>query len=110
MREREGSLSELGEQSFPLSLDVVRARIFYLASDIEPVSAPAAMLLRAVADAIEDTDRAEAIAVTVHSNGAAENLLSQVTEMRALGSRPRDVAPVVERRLGVVGSQSLFKR
>jgi putative transcriptional regulator len=37
-----------------LSLQSVRARIFYLASDLDNVSAPAAMLLRAVADAIAD--------------------------------------------------------
>lgn len=36
------------------SLDEVRARIFYLASDIEPASQPAAMLLRAVAESIAD--------------------------------------------------------
>ena len=103
-------MSELGEQSFPLSLDVVRARIFYLASDIEPVSPPAAMLLRAVADAIEDTDPAEAITASAPSNDAVESVLSQVTDLRTLGSRARDAVPIVERRLGVVGSQSLFKR
>ena len=43
-------MSEPGEPSIPLSLDVVRARIFYLACDVEQVSAPAAMLLRAVAE------------------------------------------------------------
>jgi hypothetical protein len=37
-----------------LSLDIVRARIFYLACDVETVSPPAAMLLRAVADAIDE--------------------------------------------------------
>jgi hypothetical protein len=37
-----------------LSLEAVRARIFYLAGDVESVSPPAAMLLRAVAGAIEE--------------------------------------------------------
>lgn len=40
----------------PLTLDVVRARIFYLAAEVESVSPPAAMLLRAVVDAIESED------------------------------------------------------
>jgi hypothetical protein len=36
------------------ALDEVRAKIFYLASDIEPASQPTAMLLRAVAESIVD--------------------------------------------------------
>lgn len=37
-------------------LDEVRAKIFYLASDVEPTSQPAAMLLRAVAESIIDSE------------------------------------------------------
>ena len=104
-------MSELGEPSIPLSLDVVRARIFYLACDVEPVSPPAAMLLRAVAESIEDSDSvADALSVPANSNGALEAVLSQVSGMRTLGSRARDAAPASERRLGVVSSQSGYKR
>ena len=104
-------MSEPGEQSIPLSLDVVRARIFYLACDVEPVSAPAAMLLRAVADAIEDNgDVEEAVSAPANSNGALAAVFSQASGIRTLGSHVRDVAPASERRLGVVSSQSGYKR
>jgi hypothetical protein len=103
-------VSEPGEQSIPLSLDVVRARIFYLACDVEPVSPPAAMLLRAVADAIEDNGNVEE-AVTAPANlNSALAVFSQASGIRTLGSHVRDVAPASERRLGVVSSQSGYKR
>jgi len=103
-------VSESAEQSTPLSLEVVRARIFYLACDIEPVSPPAAMLLRAVADAIDDSDITEEFAPSVATNDALDAVLSHASAMRSLGSRMRDVATVPERRLGIVSSQSSFKR
>jgi hypothetical protein len=62
-------LSEQVETSLLNNLDVVRARIFYLASDVEPVSAPAAMLLRAVADAIDEGDSEQIAALKL--NGAS---------------------------------------
>ena len=103
-------MSEPGEQRIPLSLDVVRARIFYLASDVEPVSAPAAMLLRAVADAIEDNGNVEdAVSAPANLTGALA-VFSQASGIRTLGSQLRDVAPGSERRLGVVSSQSGYKR
>ena len=103
-------MSEPGEQSIPLSLDVVRARIFYLACDVEPVSPPAAMLLRAVADAIEDNGSVEeAVSAPANLNGALA-VFSQASGIRTLGSHVRDVAPASERRLGVVSSQSGYKR
>jgi hypothetical protein len=40
-------------------LDEVRAKIFYLASDVEPTSQPAARLLRAVAESIVDSETHE---------------------------------------------------
>jgi len=104
-------VSEPGEPSLPLSLDVVRARIFYLACDVEPVSPPAAMLLRAVADAIEDSGSADdEVSAPANSNGALAAVLSQVSGIHSLGSRARDAAPASERRLGVVNSQSRYKR
>jgi hypothetical protein len=51
------SLSESthpGQLGHSRLLDEVRAKIFYLASDVEPASQPAAMLLRAVAESIDD--------------------------------------------------------
>jgi hypothetical protein len=103
-------LTEPGEPSTPLSLDVVRARIFYLACDVEEASPPAAMLLRAVADAIEDEEAVKKLSEPVNSNGAIAAVFSQASAMRSLGSRARDAAPASERRLGVVGSQSGYKR
>lgn len=102
-------MSEPGEQSLPLSIDVVRAKIFYLASDVESVSAPAAMLLRAVAESIDDS-AADTLSAPAKLNGVLEAAFSQVSGIRILGSRARDAAPASERRLGVVGSQSAYKR
>ena len=93
-----------------LSLEVVRARIFYLASDVEPVSPPAAMLLRAVADAIDVGDNPENVSEPQLLNGELTRLLSKVNGTRPLGSHATDAAPSSERRLGVVGSQSGYKR
>jgi len=103
-------VSELGEQSVPRSLDAVRAQIFYLASDVEPVSAPAAALLRAVAESIEDGDSvADAVSAPAKSNGARAAVPSPASEVR-VGSLGRDAASASERRLGLVGSQFGYKR
>jgi len=101
---------EPGDPGTALTLDVVRARIFYLSCDVEPVSPPAAMLLRAVADAIEDEGIVEQFSEPANSNGALARLLSQATSMQTLGPRSPDAAPIAERRLGVVNSQSGYKR
>lgn len=73
-------MSEQVESSLLNNLDVVRARIFYLASDVEPVSPPAAMLLRAVADAIEDGDSERIAALKL--NGASSQ---RPTDLRTAG-------------------------
>lgn len=104
-------MSELSEHRVPQSLDAVRAQIFYLASDVESVSSSAAMLLRAVAESIDDSDRVnDQISVPVKLNGLREATLAPVSEMRTLGSLARDAASASERRLGVVGSQYGYKR
>jgi hypothetical protein len=103
-------LSEPGEPNTELSLDIVRARIFYLASDVEQASPPAAMLLRAVADAIEENESVGQFSAPANSNGAFAAVLSQASAIRTLGLRGRDAAPASERRLGLVGSQSGYKR
>jgi hypothetical protein len=48
------------------ALDEVRAKIFYLASDIESASQPTAILLRAVAESIVDAPE-----TPEHTNGRA---------------------------------------
>lgn len=58
------SLSETSDPCESRHLDEIRAKIFYLASDVEPASPPAAMLLRAVAESI-----AEAPEVAENYNG-----------------------------------------
>jgi hypothetical protein len=102
----EGYVTEPGDPASPLSLDVVRARIFYLASDVEPISPPAAMLLRAVADAINGGDAEENSREI--SDGEFARLVNGARP--ASGPRPLDDVPSSERRLGIVGSQSSFKR
>ena len=47
-------LSDSSDRRSSTHIDEVRAKIFYLASDVESVSRQAAMLLRAVAEAIDD--------------------------------------------------------
>ena len=107
----EKRVSELGEHRVPQSLDAVRAQIFYLASDIESVSSAAAMLLRAVAESIDDGDRvSDPISVPVKLNGVRPATLATVSDMRTLGSLARDAASASERSLGVVGSQYGYKR
>jgi hypothetical protein len=109
--ELEGQVSEPGDPTFPLSLDVVRARIFYLACDVESASPSAAMLLRAVADAVvENGVSAEDLGAPVSSNGASVHALPQIPAIRSLVSRARDEAPASEQLLGVVSSQSGYKR
>ena len=100
-------MTEPGDPASPL--DVVRARIFYLACDVESVSPLAATLLRAAADAIDETDVLE-INELETSNGALARLLSQVSGARPLGPRMPDALPAAERRFGVVGSQAGYKR
>jgi uncharacterized protein (DUF362 family) len=102
-------VSEPGESNIPLSLDVVKARIFYLASDVEEVSATAAKLLRAVAESVDESAVEDFIA-PAKSNGATEKVFSQVSAIRSLDSRARVPVPASELRLGVVGSQSGYKR
>ena len=86
----------------PPSLDEVRARIFYLACDVEPVSAPAAMLLRAVADAIEDGPGER---ISVPANGALAEVSRQAGGIPPFGSpRAPNGAPSSRRRFGVVTS------
>lgn len=101
-------VSELGESSIPLSLDVVKAKIFYLASDVEEASATAAKLLRAVAESVDES--AADFSAPAKSNGTIEKVLSPVSAIRTLDSRARVAAPVLEPRLGVVSSQSGYKR
>jgi len=106
----EGYVTEPGDPASPLSLDVVRARIFYLASDVEPVSPPAAMLLRAVADAIDGGDAGEITSEPSISNGEFARLISKVHAARPLTPRAPEDEQSSERRLGVVSLQPGFKR
>ena len=109
--ELEGQVSEPGDPTVPLSLDVVRARIFYLACDVEAASPPAAMLLRAVADAISENDMVvEGLNALASLNGASVHALPQGSVIRPLVSRVRDEAPIAEQLLGAVSSQSGYKR
>jgi hypothetical protein len=85
----------------PPSLDEVRARIFYLACDVEPVSAPAAMLLRAVADAIEDGPGER---ISVPANGALAEASSPAGIAPFGSPRAANGAPSARRRFGVVTS------
>ena len=101
-------MSELGESSIPLSLDVVKAKIFYLASDIEEASATAAKLLRAVAESVDAS--ADDLSASATSNGMIEKVLSPGAAIRTLDPRTRVAGPVLEPRLGLVGSQSGRKR
>ena len=94
------------EASPPLSLDVVRARIFYLACDVEPVSPPAAMLLRAVADAIEESGGSARI-LESDTNGHGASLLEQAARLREISQRAVEVSG---RHLGLVPSHSEPKR
>jgi hypothetical protein len=104
-------VSEPGEPTAPLTLDVVRARIFYLACDVESASPSAAMLLRAVADAIDENGVvAEEVSAATNANGASVHSLLQAPAIRPLVPRGRDEAPAAERLLGVVNSQSGYKR
>lgn len=93
------------EASLPLSLDVVRARIFYLACDVEPVSPPAAMLLRAVADAIEESGGTVCIGDT-ETNGHGAALFAQAAKLREISQRSAETG----RHLGIVTSHSDHKR
>jgi hypothetical protein len=93
-----------------LTLDVVKARIFYLASDVEPVHAPAAMLLRAVADAIEDGGGVARISEHAIANGHASPALTQATNVSDFRVRAPESVQSSGPRLGVASSQSGNKR
>lgn len=83
--------AEPGEVTSPLSLDVVRARIFYLACDVEVACPPAAMLLRAIADAIDEGGSAGTLVDAANTNGALATLLSRAPAIRAAnGAEPKD--------------------
>ena len=94
------------EASAPLSLDVVRARIFYLACDVEPVSPPAAMLLRAVADAIEEGAGSARIDEAVNAHAP---LFAQVANLRRFGERAAETASGIARHLESVTALSREK-
>lgn len=83
------------------SLDEVRARIFYLACDVEPVSAPAAMLLRAVADAIEEGPGER---ISFPANGALADLSSHPGGTISHGSAGTANGASARRRFGIVTS------
>jgi hypothetical protein len=102
-------VSELGESGVPLSLDVVKAKIFYLASDVEEVSANTAKLLRAVAESVDEDTAGDFIA-PAKSNGVTAKMHSQVSAIHTLDPRVRVAVPASESRLGVAGSQSAYKR
>lgn len=99
-------MSEQAESLLPLSLDVVKARIFYLACDVEPHSPPAAMLLRAVADAIDDSQRPGLdLSENMVAQGAPTPLFSSLRH-QTIGAREQDP----ERRFGIVSSNIVRKR
>ena len=109
--ELEGQVSEPGDPTAPLTLDVVRARIFYLACDVESASPSAAMLLRAVADAIDENGViSEGVGASANANGASVHTLPQAVTLRPPAPRERDEGPIAERLIGVVNSQSGYKR
>ena len=69
-------------------LDEVRAKIFYLASDVEPASQPAAMLLRAVAESIDAPEMAGQLNGHVALTSVAASLgLSRTNGIRAATQR-----------------------
>lgn len=105
-----GRVSEpAAESSIPLTLDVVKAKIFYLASDIEEASATAAKLLRAVAETV-DEETGRGFSAPAKSNGVREKALPPVSPIHTLEPRVRVAAPASEPRLGVVNSQAGYKR
>jgi hypothetical protein len=101
-----GGIIVTAEASTPLSLDVVRARIFYLACDVEPVSPPAAMLLRAVADAIEESGGNVRLPED-ETIGNGVSLLAQAARLREFSQRSVDASG---RLLGLVSTQPETKR
>ncbi len=68
-------------------LDEVRAKIFYLANDVEPASPPAAILLRAVAEAIEASEgesaKASEAAEAINASAAIKGLTASLSYARA---------------------------
>ncbi len=69
------SLSETSHLGDTKRLDEVRAKIFYLASDVESASEPAAIMLRAVAESIVDgADRADRLNGNAALNGVVSSL------------------------------------
>ncbi len=99
------------QSSLQNPIDVVKARIFYLACDVEQVSPPAAMLLRAVADAIDADGALEAITAARMSNGASHEVSSESpTGPQSLDSRGQGAAQAAERQIEAAGPQAAQKR
>ncbi len=103
----------LSESNDSRVLDEVRAKIFYLASDVETASQPAAMLLRAVAESIVDVS--QAVQVNGRLNGQA--ILKSAAESRRSGRDDEIRTPRVRGNLlpqvqhvGAAGSRSGHKR
>jgi hypothetical protein len=106
------SLSETPGPGQSRLLDEVRAKIFYLASDVEPTSQPAAMLLRAVAESIVD---APDLADQLNGHAALKSMpaslgYSRVNGVRAAATRVQDAVPPPARLDGAESSRSGHKR
>jgi hypothetical protein len=110
------SLSENPNPGQSRVLDEVRAKIFYLASDVEPASEPAAMLLRAVAESIDTSEvDASEVADQLNGRGALKSETAPIAYHRVNGihaspSRVRDAVPLSERHVGAESSRSGHKR
>ena len=108
---REGTeLSGSPEVSAELSLDVVKARIFYLASDVEPVSPPAAMLLRAVADAIAAGNLDAPADAPATASERPAPLFAETSSVHPLVRRAPDPELDPARRQGIAATLSSQKR
>jgi hypothetical protein len=109
------SLSESANPGETRLLNEVRAKIFYLASDVEMASQPAAMLLRAVAESIVEASEAPAY-LNGHLNGraalksAAAIQYRRSDEIRSPTPPVRATLPPPEQHAGAVGSRSGHKR
>jgi len=103
---------QLGNPGQSRLLDEVRAKIFYLASDVELASQPAAMLLRAVAESIVDSSEApQSINGHATLNGMAASLLySRANEIRSPGHRVRDAVLPPAQHAAAASSRSGHKR
>ncbi len=113
------SLSENPNPGQSRVLDEVRAKIFYLASDVEPSSQPAAMLLRAVAESIGDASEGNASEGNAPEaadpfNGHAMSVAAlgypRISGIRSSAHPARDAMPLPERHAGADSSRSGHKR